>query len=174
MIADLEGEAVAVILLGQARRGAVRGEALGEPLLRLALQLLAFVEAGGVGTRAEIRQDGFAGLHARGAAHGDLDARLQRVRQIREQLHHLLARLEMMLRRQAAAVVVGDDLPLRDRQQRVMRLVILRRREEGLVGGHDGQAIAVGERQQLALDQPLILAIRAAGSPHRADGRRRS
>ena len=157
MIVDLVVEAVAVILLGKARRGAVHGEALGEPLLRLALQLLAFVEAGGVGARSEIREDGFAGLHARGAAHGDLDARLQRVRQVREQLHHLLTRLEMMLRRQAAAFVVGDDLPLRDRKQRVVRLIILRRREEGLVRRHDGQAVAFGERQQFSLDQPLIL-----------------
>ena len=38
-----------------------------------------------------------------------------------------------------------------------MRLVIVRRREERLVGGDDRQAVAVGERDQLALDQPLLL-----------------
>ena len=63
--ADLEGEPVAIILLGQARRRAVGGEALGEPLLRLALQLLALVERGGVRAGAEARQDRLAGRHAR-------------------------------------------------------------------------------------------------------------
>ena len=46
--ADLVGEPVAVVLLGQARRRAVRGEPRREPLLRLAAQLLALVEACGV------------------------------------------------------------------------------------------------------------------------------
>src|SRR3712207_8805138 len=44
-----------------------------------------------------------------------------------------LFRSEMVLRRQPSAVIAGEQPSLGDRQQRVMRFVVLRAREERLV-----------------------------------------
>ena len=146
-----------IILLGQARRGAVRGKAPHQPLLRLPLQLRILVDAAWHPHRVPKR--GRMGLRVvrGGAAQGDLDRGLKRVRQIREQLHHFRARLEIMLRRDTAAVAVRHDAAARNGQQRVMRLEIGGLGEKRLVGGDQRQSIAVGESDQLALDQPLLV-----------------
>ena len=81
--------------------------------------------------------------------------------------------LEIMLRRQPPPVVVGDDAPFGDADQRVMRLVILALREKGLVGGDERQAVAIGEIEQMRLDRPPRRRCRDAEARHRA-GRRRA
>ena len=60
-----------------------------------------------------------------------------------------------MLRRQLAAVGIGDQLAFRDAEQGVVRLVVLARREERLVGRHERQTARIGEIDQLGLRQPL-------------------
>ena len=134
----------------------MRGEALGEPLLGLALQLLALVERSGI--RAACRSSaGWACASARRVAQRMAISTLACSASGRSANSSIICWrvLKSMLRRQAAAVVVGDEPPFGDGEQRVVRLVILRRGEERLVRGDDGQAVAIGERQQLALDQPL-------------------
>ena len=81
--------------------------------------------------------------------------------------------LEVVLARQAAAVVLDDVAALGDAQQRVVRLVVVGRGEIDFVGGDDRQLARVGELEQLRLDVDLVLAGRGAGSRRRA-GRRRS
>ena len=71
----------------------------------------------------------------------DLDRVVDRLRQIGEELRHLRLALQEIVRRQPAAVVVGDDRALGDGDQRVMRLVVVARREERLVGGDQRQFV---------------------------------
>ncbi|MET3868693.1 hypothetical protein ABIC20_006002 [Methylobacterium radiotolerans] len=172
---ELEGEALAVILLGEAGRRAVLLQAQFQPRLGLPAQLgrlvgrdrlRARVGRLGQGIRhgrrlarrygAEIRQDRLAGPRPDRAAHGDLDRGLERVRQVAEQLGHLGAGLEGVRRRQPAAAVVGDEAALRDGEQRVVGVVIVRLGEEGLVRRHDPEAVPTGEVEERGLDPPLL------------------
>ena len=66
------------------------------------------------------------------------------------------ARLEIMLRRQPAAVLVGDEAALGDGEQRVVRLVIVGLGEKRLVRRDDRHAAAVGELDELGLDGALV------------------
>ena len=105
---------------------------------------------------AEARQDGLAGARPVGAAHRNLDGRLERVGQVAKQLGHLGPGLEGVARGQAPALVVGDEPTFGDGQQRVVRLVILGLGEVGLVRRHQREAVPVGEPNQLALDGALV------------------
>ena len=154
--ADLVGETVVVVLFGEPRRRAVRGEPAGKALLGLAVEFLAFIERR-LRIEPETRQDGLARRDPVGAAHRDLDAGIERVGKIGEELHHLPPRLEIMLGRQPAAVLVGDDPAIRDGEKRIVRLVVAGLGEEGLVRRDDGQTVAVGERDQLGLDRALVV-----------------
>ena len=58
------------------------------------------------------------------------------------------ARLEEVLARQPAPLVLGDVGALRDAQQRVVRLVVVGGGEIDLVGGDDRQRARVGEVEQ--------------------------
>ncbi len=62
-----------------------------------------------------------------------------------------------MLGRHAAAVVLHDVAPFGDAQQRVVRLVVVRRGEVGLVRGDDRQPERVGELEELRLHVVLGL-----------------
>ena len=70
----------------------------------------------------------------------------------------------MIVRRQPAAVVVGDHRAFGDGDQRVMRVVILARQEEGLVGGDQRQIVPVGEIDGRGLERPVV-----AGEPLELD-----
>ena len=105
----------------------------------------------------EARQDRLAALGPEGAALGDLDGVGQRLRQVGEQLRHLLGGLEEVLARQAPPVVLGDVVAVGDAQQRVVRLVVVGRGEIDLVGGDDRQRARIGELEQRRLGLDLVL-----------------
>ena len=142
---------------GQARRRTVRREALLEPLLGLPAQLPGLVERVAFGGAGKARQEGLCGADAERAAHRDLDRRLHGVRQIAKQLGHLRPGLEMVLGRQAAPVLVADEASFGDGEERVVSLVVVAPAEEGLVRGDERQPVAVGKRDELRLDRPLLI-----------------
>ena len=132
------------------------GETRREPLARLPAQLLLLVDRLAAGD-GEARQDRLAGQRPIGAAHGDLDAGLGRLRQVGEQLDHFGAGLEPVLGRETAAVGRRQEGALGDAEQRVMRLVVGAGGEIGLVGRDQRQADPVGEVDQRRLDRRLGL-----------------
>ena len=66
----------------------------------------------------------------------------------------------MIVLRQPAAVVLGDHRALGDRHQRIVRVEILARQEEGLVGGDQRQVVPVGEIDGGSLQRTVV-----AGQP---------
>ncbi len=104
----------------------------------------------------EARQDRVAVLRIVGAAPGDLDRVVDRFGNIGEKSRHLGLALQEIVGREAAAVVGSDDRALGDGDQRVMRLVVVSRREKCLVGGDQRQVVAVGELDGRRLDQAVI------------------
>ena len=151
---ELEGEAFVIVLPRKARREPVMSETVLEPLARLAAQLLFFVHDFAAGD-GKARQNRLPGQGPVGAAHGDLDAGLGRLRQVGEKLHHFRARLEPVLGRETAAVGSGQDGALGHAEQRVMRLVVGAGGEIGLVGRDERQAGPVGEVDQRRFDRRL-------------------
>ncbi len=91
------------------------------------------------------RQNGFDGLDHEGAAPSDQHRVVHRVGQVGKQRAHLRAGLEVVLRRQAAALGVRDMRALRDTDQRVVRLVHVGSEEKHLVCGHQGQIERFGK-----------------------------
>ncbi len=190
---ELEGEALAVILFGEAGRGAVLLQAQLEPGLGLTAQFGRLVGRDRLGARlrnrgqrvghrgllprrhgAEIRQDRLAGPGPHGAAHGDLHRGLEGLRQIAEQFGHLGPRLEGMARRHPPTALVGDDPPLRDGQQGVMGVVIVGLGEIGLVRRDDAEAVTTGEVEERGLHPPLFgqpVALELDVEPVLAEGR---
>ena len=156
---ELEFEPVPVVLVREPRRQAVEGEPLLQAARRVVAQRRDLGPLGrlglGIGT-GEARQDRLPLHRPIGAAQRDLDRIVGRLRQVGEQLDHLGARLEIVLRRQPPPLVVGDHGTLGNRDERVMRLIVAALREERLVGRHQRQAMAVGEVDQLRLG-PLLL-----------------
>ena len=112
--------------------------------------------------------------HPVGAAHGDLDARLQARRAGPRTAPSSRWRvLKSCSRRQAAAVLVRHDAALRDGEQRVMRLVVVRAwrrtaRSRRRAAGRCGRRARSARPRSAAPRRG-----RGAGSRHRADRRRR-
>ena len=156
---ELEGETLG-IGLGVVTWGCPLG---GEPARESCLGLAAQFNRLGLPLRArgsavhELRQDGRARLWAIGAAPGNLDGVLDRLRQVGEKLGHGPTALEIVLRAQPSPLINGDVAALGDTDQRVMRLEIVRAFEIGLVGGDDGQLRVISEIEQERLDNPLLL-----------------
>ncbi len=155
---ELEGEALAVLLVGVALRDAEAREPELEPLLRALAQLRGLVDRGAARADREARQD--RRLHPRPerATLRDLDRRGDRLGEIREPLGHLGAGLEPVLGRERLAVGLDHEPPLGDADQGVVRLVVLARREEGLVGGDERQAHPIGELDERGLGDAVGLA----------------
>ena len=127
-----------------ARREAERLDAAREPLLGLTAQFRGLVDrlaAGG----GEARQDRLARARAERAALRDLDGRGERLGQIGEQRRHLGARLEIVLGRELAPLGFGDEASFGNANQRVVRLVVVGRREQRLIGGDQRNAMRIGE-----------------------------
>ena len=157
---DLEGETLLVVLLGGAGRQAMNLQAPREPLLGLALQLRGLLSCR-IGARAgadrEARQDRLSRLRAERAALRDLDRGGQRFRNVGEQHRHLGAGLETMIGRELLAIGLGDQLAAGDAEQRVVRFVIVIRREIRLVGRDQRQSLGIGEIDQAGLDAALLV-----------------
>ena len=101
------------------------------------------------------RQQRLARLGHHRAAPGDRQRVVAGLRQIGEQRPHRLRRLEPLLRRDPPPVALGHGAALGDAQQRIVRLVHLRRREEAFVGRHQRQAEFVGQPDQPRLHRLL-------------------
>ncbi len=136
---------------------------LSNPFLQSGFRLTPQLRRFGLGERArglpasqEGRQNGLALQRPVGAAAGDLKRVVERFGQIGEQLAHLRAGLEIMLRTQAAPFVDGNVAPRGDADQRIMRFEIVGLREIGLVGGDDRQVEFVSEIEQLRLHRSLL------------------
>ena len=92
------------------------------------------------------------------AAAGDLDAIVQRLGQVGEQDRHFLGRLEIVLRRQAAAGLGLIDIGLfGDADQRVMGLEHFGLGEIDVVRGDQRQFLCIGKLDQSAFRHGLGL-----------------
>ena len=110
----------------------------------------------------EFRQDGITPIRHKGTAPGDFHRVFNRLRQIGEENAHLLCRFEIMLRRQLPARILLIHIgPVRDTDQRVMRLVHVRFREIDIVGGHQRQIHGIGHLDQPAFGQTFRLGLGA-------------
>ncbi len=102
-----------------------------------------------------MRQDRLTGLRAVGAAHGDLDAGLDRLRQVGEEVDHFGAGLEAVLGGEPPPLGGREQGALGDAEKRVVRLVVGAGREIRFVGRDQGQAVAVGKVDQQGLGRVL-------------------
>jgi len=84
---------------------------------------------------------------------------LKRLRQIGEQLHHLLAGLETVLRCQLTSVGLNKNTAFRNRDQSIMRFIIIRVRKERFVGRDDWNVQIISKIQELRLNIFLALHI---------------
>ncbi len=148
---ELVVETGIIFLDGVAVGRTVLGEPRGKPVLGGATKLVGLLHFVGVVAaerRRKPRQDWR--LHARpeGTALGNLDGGRKRLGQVGEQSRHLGPALEAMLRRQLAALAIGDQLAVGDAQQRIVCFVILGCGEVGLIGRDQRNAARVGEFDQ--------------------------
>ena len=137
--AELEFEPLAILLDRVARCRSVQRKSGVQPLARLPgefgrLCLFGRILVQGVAA-GEARQDRAAVLRIVGTAQCDLDRVVDRFRQVGEQLCHVGLAAQEIVRRQPAPVIDGNDRAFGDGDQRVMRLIIVARGEERLVGG---------------------------------------
>src|SRR5262249_35345282 len=102
-------------------------------------------------------QDRLAPLGSEGTAFGDLDAIGQRLRQVGKEFDHLLGRLEEMLSRQPAPLVLGDIASRRDAQEGIVGFIVVWGREVSLVGGNDRQRSGVSEVDERGLGLHFVL-----------------
>ena len=142
---------------GATGRQSVRGDATFETFDRLPAQFCALVDRSMVFADREARQDRAERARPVGAALRNLDGGRDRFRQVGEHLRHLGAGLEAVLGRELAALGVGDHPSLGDRDQRVVRLVVLAGREIRLVGGDQRDALGVGHVEQHRLGEAFAL-----------------
>ena len=153
---EFEREAAVVVFAGMTLREAEMGEPRLEPLARLPAEFLDLVHRFAA-RRREMRQDRLAGQRPVGAAHRNLDARLQRLGQVGEERDHLGAGLETVLGREPPALLRRDERPLGDAEEGVVRLVVGQGCEIGLVGRDQRQPAPVGEVDQRRLGRDLGL-----------------
>ena len=119
-------------------------KAVREPLPGLTGQFFPFI---GATAGIEIRQDRVAQLRHHRAAASDFDRIFNGFRNIPKQINHLVPGLEIVLRGQTPALVVGDHRAFGDADQRIVSFVIFH--VEGVrslgVGGYLGKFFPFGE-----------------------------
>ncbi len=115
-------------------------QALLQPLARLGDEECVRGHALGDG---EVRQAGLPQGQLQVAAPGDLDAVLQRLGDVREQLHHLLGAAQVLLLAVAVrATRIVQGAALADADSGLVGLIVLRAQEAHVVGGHHRDAEA--------------------------------
>ncbi len=77
---------------------------------------------------------------------------LKRLRKIGEQLHHLLTGFEAMIRRQLTAIRLDKNTTFGNRDQGIMRFIIIRIREISLVGRNNWNIQIIGKVQERRLN----------------------
>src|SRR6185312_12177780 len=107
--AELEIESFAILIDGVTRRDAGGFETALEALLCALAQLACFIERPAVLAGREARQNRLVRTRAEGAALRNFHAMSQRLRHVAEQLGHLGAALETVLRRQLTAVAFCEQ-----------------------------------------------------------------
>ncbi len=121
-----------------------------QPRTRLPLEFLDLV----IG---EFRQDRITPIGHESTALGDFNGIINRFRKIGKQRHHFLWRLEVMLRRQAAAgFLLVDISPVRNADQRIMRFVHVGFREIDIVCRHQRQTHRIGHLDKGALGGAFV------------------
>ena len=149
--AQFEIEPRAVFVFGMAGRDARARQPSAEARFRALAQFARLVAV----ADREARQDRIVGMRAEGAALGDLDRARKRLRQIGKQRDHLGAALEAVLGIELAAVGLGEQPPLRDADQRVVRFVVGGGCKIRLVGRDQRQTPGIGEIDQHRLGGAL-------------------
>ena len=159
--AQLVIEPLAILLIRIARAGSKLGQPAGKPLMRLTNEFLRLRLFGRLGIftigRGEARQDGRTVFWEIRAAHGDLDRIVDRFGQIGEKRGHLGLAFQIIIRRQASAVIHRNHRAFGNRHQRVMRVEILARRKERLVGRHQRQIVRVGEIDRRRFQRTVVI-----------------
>src|SRR5690606_15360016 len=125
-----------------------RGRARVEPrLCALEQELTDRVFVGRLAAlERELRQEDAPELELEVAAFRDLDALLERLREVGEELRHLLRRLQVLpLGVAAHAVRRVERRTLRDADPRLVRLVLLGREKADVVGRYHRHAAPGGE-----------------------------
>ena len=124
--------------------------------------------------RRERRQAALAELDLEVAAARDLDRVLERLRDVGEELRHLVLALEVLLGREALRpALVAEHVALRDADARLVRAEVAGVEELHRVRGHHRQAQARGERhrareQRLGVRLARRAAARGSSGPGRA------
>ena len=108
----------------------------------------------------EARQDRIASFREPGAATGNLGRAMKGLRQVRKARAQFGLRHQVVVRRQAAALVHRYDRSLGDGKQCVMSLEIGCLVEEGIVHRDDGKVHVIGQRQKRILGA-LVMVLRA-------------
>src|SRR4029079_3382457 len=117
-------------------RQAMRSDAAFQASLGADPQLCAFVDFA-IANREE-RQDRLFSPRPEGTTLRYFDSRSERLREVGEQGRHLGPALEVMLGRELAAVALSHNTSCRNRNQRVVRVVVLAPGEVRLIGGNQG------------------------------------
>ena len=151
---EFELEARLVVLAAVARHGAVHRQPHPQTLTRLCLKLFRLVALG-----REARQDRFCRDRAKRASPCYFHRVFNRLGNVRKQPDHVARRLEIVLRRQPPPVFRGDDLSLRDAEERIMCSEIVGAGEIRFVRGHERDAKLVGELDEARLGADFGLQI---------------
>ena len=118
---------------------------------RLAPQLLNLIFG-------KLGQDRVAQMRPNGTAPRNLDRVLNSLRQIREQLHHFVLRLEVVLRRQLPARARLIHIrPIGNTDQGIMRLEHIAVREVDVIGRHERNVARIGHFDEGRLCRGLSL-----------------
>lgn len=160
--AEFEGQPLPIVLFLVAGRHAELGKAFLQPLLRLPAQfryLRAFSLLRIIRSAGKARQDRSAGLQHEGAPPRHLDRILQCLGQIRKERRHLLAALQVMIRGQTETAVVGHHRIVSDGHQRIVGIIVGRRREKRLVGGDERNVEPIGEIDHAVLVTPVVIPV---------------
>ncbi|SPU60670.1 Uncharacterised protein [Brucella melitensis] len=157
--ADLIFEAFGILFRRIAFRKARSLKTLLQALARLPRKFVSFRLNGSfriVGLAGKPWQDRLTRLRVPTTTPGNFDRILKCFRQVGKKLRHFRAAFQTMIRCQAAAIIVGENLAFRNGEQRIMRLEILRFQEKSLVGRDQRQIHLVSQFHRTGFHSAVI------------------